>query len=417
VNEQRRTGSPRVLHVVTSALSIHLMRGQLRYLKEAGFDVIVISSPGDQLERVAKEEGVKVFGIEMKRGASPLRDLLSLWRLWRLIRQLRPDLTNVSTPKAGLLGGVAAWLNRVQCRFYTLRGLRWETTRGFQRCLLMFLEALACRCANSVLCVSESVQKGVVNSGTVSLDKTLVLGAGSSNGVDAPRFAASEGQLRLAQEIRQSLSIASNSPVVGFIGRLTRDKGVPELVEAHRQLRGRFPTLRLLLVGSHDEKGDALPREIKRALKTDPSIVFISLVDNCAAFYHALDILALPTYREGFPNVILEAHAAGKPVVTFRATGAVDAVVDGVDGIVVPVGDIKALVEALAVLLHNPCLAETMGRNGYDRVVREFQPVRIWSALAHTYVRSLEEKGVSCAAIRLNTPPPSFVENLQEASK
>src|ERR1700730_17232143 len=145
VTAPRKGGRPRVLHVVTSAISVDLMRGQLQYLREAGFDVSLVSSPGRGLERAAENEGARSFGVKMARGVSPLRDLVSLWRLWRLIRELRPDLINVSTPKAGLLGGLSAWLNRVPCRLYTLRGLRWETAQGIQGWLLMVAEAIACR--------------------------------------------------------------------------------------------------------------------------------------------------------------------------------------------------------------------------------------------------------------------------------
>jgi len=160
-----------------------------------------------------------------------------------------------------------------------------------------------------------------------------------------------------------------------------------------------------------------LPQQLRERIKGDPHVIVTGFVKDVARFYHVIDVLALPTRREGFPTVILEAHAAGKPVVTFRATGAVDAVADGVDGMVVPVGDIGALAEALSSLIGNALLAETMGRNGYDRVVREFQPVRIWSGIAQVYLQLLKEKGISCAAVRLNAPGPPFLERLQEASR
>ncbi len=412
----RTDGPPRVLHIVTSSMSVVLMQGQLQYLKEAGFDVSLASSWGRELEHEAEDSGTRVFGVEMARGISPGSDVVSFWRLWRLIRRLRPDLTNVSTPKAGLLGGLAAWLNRVPCRVYTLRGLRWESAHGIQRRLLMFADLIACRCAHLVLCVSESARKKAVATGFVNPDKILVLGAGSSNGVIASRFTATEERLKLAAKIRQVYSIPSDAPVIGFVGRLTRDKGVPELLEAHRQLHRAFPSLRLLLVGT-TEREDALPCEVNEMLEADPSIVLAGQVDDPGCFYHVMDILVLPTHREGFPNVVLEAHAAGRPVVTYDATGAVDAVVDSVNGFIVPVGEVSALVQSITTLLNNPALAAVMGRRGFERIQLEFQPARIWSALVQIYVRLLVENGIPCGGIPRHLSKPYMAVNLERASR
>jgi len=415
VSEPQGGRAPRVLQVVTATISAELRRGQPAYLREAAFDVMIVSSPGEELERTAREEGVRSLGVRMEREISPLQDLNSLWRLYRVMRQFRPDLTDVGTPKAGLLGGLAAWLNRVPCRIYMLHGLRCETATGLKRRLLLFTERVACFCAHRVICVSESLRQKAVSLGIVELDRTAVLGSGSCNGVDAERFAPTVERLRAALELRWRLGIPEDAPVIGFVGRFVADKGIAELFEAYSQLRQISPELRLLLVGDFEE-GDPVPRQLRERIKSDPHITITGFLRDVARYYHAMDVLALPTCREGFPTVVLEAHAAGKPVVTFRATGAVDAVVDGVDGIVVAVGDTRALAEAIARLISNPSLARTMGRNGYDRVLREFQPIRIWSAFAETYVGLLKEKGVCCDAIRLDGPKPSLVEDLQEAS-
>lgn len=406
---------PRMLQMVTSSVSVNLRRGQAKNLREAGFDVLLVSSRGEELEAVAREEGVRGLGVKMEREISPLEDLRSLWRLYRVIRQFRPDLTDVGTPKAGLLGGLAAWLNRVPCRIYMLHGLRCETAVGLKRGLLLVTERVACLCAHRVICVSESLRQRAVSMGIVELDRTEVLGSGSCNGVEAERFAATEDSLRAALELREQVGIARNAPVIGFVGRFVADKGIAELFEAYSRLRQSFPELRLLLVGDFEE-GDPVPEELRRRIINDPHVTITGFLKEVAPYYHVMDVFALPTRREGFPTSVLEAHAAGKPVVTFRATGAVDAVVDGVDGIVVEARDVGGLAEALARLIGDPSLAQTMGRRGRDRAVGEFQPGRIWSALAESYVRSLKEKGVCCDAVRLDTRKPTFVEELQEAS-
>ncbi|HVB36212.1 MAG TPA: glycosyltransferase family 4 protein [Candidatus Acidoferrales bacterium] len=384
---------PCLLVLTTSALSLNLLRGQLRFFRETGFDVTVACSPDPFLDSIAREERVRAEAIPMSREIDPLRDVISLWRIWRCILRIRPFITSVSTPKAGLLGGLAAWLSRVPCRVYVLRGLRGETSRGARRWFLFFFERLACRMAHRVICVSESLRQKAIGCGVVAPDRAVVLGEGSSNGVDASRFAPTPERLRQASALRTSLGIPRDAAIAGFVGRFTRDKGIEDLLQAFAFLRERFPELRLLLVGEF-EKGNAVPADIHKQVFADPQIICTGFVSDPAPYYHVMDILALPSHREGFPNAVLEAHGAGKPVVGARATGILDAVRDGIDGILVPVGDARALAEAIADLLRHPRLAREMGRAGRERVEREFRPQRIWAGLLEEYSRLLHERGL-----------------------
>lgn len=384
---------PRVLHAVTSAMGLCLMRGQPEFLRQAGFEVTLISAPASDQERTFSPEDACWVTVAIQREIAPFQDLRALWHLWRLMRRVRPDLTNVSTPKGGLLGGIAAWLTGVPCRFYTLRGLRLETSAGWRHRVLLLWERVACRCAHRVICVSESVRGKAVASGLVAAADAVVLGTGSSNGVDAKRFAPTPQLLARAAKVRKDCGIPADAPVVGFVGRLTRDKGLVELVAAYSQLSERFPALRLMLVGEFED-GDPVPENLRRRVETDPQIVHARFAADPAPWYHAMDVLALPSHREGFPNVVLEAGAAGKPVVAAAATGTVDAVLDGVTGRLIPVGDARALAKALAALLTNKPLAAAMGRAGRERVLREFRPEIIWSALVGEYRRMLEARGL-----------------------
>jgi glycosyltransferase involved in cell wall biosynthesis len=385
---------PCVLHIATSPLSLRLMRGQLTSLREAGFEVSVITSPGEGLDAAKHSEGIKIHPVSMAREVSPWKDLKSLVRLYRVVRRLRPSITNVGTPKAGLLGGIAAWLARVPCRFYTLRGLRCETARGLKLRILLLSERLACSCAHRVICVSESLRQKAIALGIVEPHRTLVLGAGSSNGVDFLQYSPTPILLQSAAKLRLELKIPPESQVVGFVGRLTRDKGIAELVKAFSRLRGTSRTLRLLLVGDFEE-GDPLPKDVRREIETNSKIIRTGFVPEAAAYYHLMDVLALPTHREGFPNAVLEAQAAGKPVVGTRTTGVVDAVVDGVTGIMVPAGDAETLAKSLELLLTNKDLAAAKGRAGHERVRREFQQERIWGALAREYSALLSAHGLA----------------------
>jgi len=361
-----------------------LLRGSLRFMRESGFDVTVICSPGMAAEATACEEGVRFIAVPIARGISPWRDLVALGRLWRLIRRLRPDICHVGTPKAGLLGGVAAFLARAPCRVYTLYGLRLETVHGWRRLLLAVLEKLACATAHRVICVSESLRQAVISNRLAHAAKTVILASGSANGVDAERFAPMLERRHVALQKRRELGISETAPVIGFVGRLARDKGVVELVEAYGQLRRSRPDLHLLLVGPY-ESLDPLPQETRQAIETDPQVIHAGLVSEPAVCYHIIDVLVLPSHREGFPTVILEAGAAGKPVVATAATGCLDAVVDGVTGCLTAVGDVEALSQAVARLLDDPDEARRKGLAGQQRAVADFSQAALWSAQLEIY--------------------------------
>ena len=384
-----------VVHAVTASLSLVLLKGQLSYLRAAGFHPAALCSPGPEVANVRAEESIPIITMNMEREISPFRDLTSLIRLWSMLRNLRPAICNAGTPKAGLLVGLAAWMNRVPCRVYTLRGLRLETATGLKRRVLLLTERVACGCAHRVICVSPSLRQLVVNLGLVSAEKAVVLASGSSNGVDPSHFVPTPQKLEKASHIRQTLGIEAGQPVIGFAGRFTRDKGVPELLTAFQLVRKKVPDAVLLLVGSY-EPGDPVPPKTRAAIESEPNVVTVEFTPNVDLYYLVMDIFVLPTYREGFPNTVLEAQASERPVVTTRATGAVDSVQDGVTGLLVPPGDVSALTDALIRLLLDNDLARCMGRAGGERVLREFRSEVIWSALAVLYREMLEERGL-CA--------------------
>jgi len=336
----------------------------------------------------------------MLREISLLRDFVSLCRLWRLFVQLRPELVNASAGKAGLLAGMAAVLSGVPRRVHVLRGLRSETLGGVKKAVMRLAEFLSCACAHRVMCISPSLLRRAVGLGVVSVQKVCILGTGSSNGVVAERFLPTPERLSEACRLRGLLGIPCDAPVVGFVGRLVRDKGIFELVEAYTRLRTRFPSLHLLLVGPYED-GDPLDRQTRLMIETTPGIVTVGQVEDAGAYFHLMDILAFPSHREGFGTVAIEAAVAGKPVVTTNATGAVDTVVDGVTGIVVPVDDPAALARALLHLLSDRELAHRMGRAGQDRAVRDFRPEPIWAGIEGVYRALLRDTNSRGSARKL----------------
>jgi len=365
-----------------------MLRGQLRFFREAGFEVYVASSPGGGLNRVAVSDGVTAFAIPMEREMAPLRDVVSLWRLWRLMRRLRPDICHVGTPKAGLLGGLAALLAGVPRRFYTLHGLRLETTIGWKRALLTAAERISCLLAQRVICVSESLREKAVELGVVPASKTRLIGSGSANGVDVSRFHPTALRQDGARSVRRNLGLPERASVVGFVGRITRDKGIVELIEAFQLLEDRFSELRLLLVGCF-EKSNPLPVWVETSIRANPLIVHTGFVDDPSLLYQLMDVVVLPSYREGFPAVALEAAAAGKPIVATRVTGTQDAVLDRETGLLAPARNSGSLAGAIGTLLSDKARAKRMGLAARRRVVSEFPSERVWEGLLAIYQKAL----------------------------
>jgi glycosyltransferase involved in cell wall biosynthesis len=371
---------------ITDAQTCLTLTGRLRALGDAGFRVTLVSSPGELLDRTAANEGAEAIVVPMRRGIAPFTDLVSLVRIWRLLRRLKPNLTEFSTPKAGLLGNLAARLAGVPVRVYMLRGLKVEGSRGLKRWVLLIAERVAAGCAHVVLCNSASLRAEALALNVAPVRKLHLLGEGSTNGVDVERFSPG------LSGVREELGIAGDAPVVGFVGRLTRDKGVPELIEAFDLILLNVTNAQLLLVGWFDAAEDALDDELRARIVSHPQIHLTGFVQDTAPYYRAMDVMVLPTWREGFPNVVLEAAATGIPVVTTLSTGSRDSVVPEVTGLLIPPGYPEAISEAVLGLLRDVDRRQRMGRAARAWVVEHFADDRVLGLTQAFYTSLLDAK-------------------------
>jgi glycosyltransferase involved in cell wall biosynthesis len=395
-------GRTPILYVLTTEISSVLVAGQLSYLIEHGFDVTVgtrRAAPGTPPVPGKWDDGVVVEHIPFARQPSPVADLVALWATIRLVRQVRPTIVNASTPKAGLLGMLAAWTCRVPVRILVVRGFRFETVTGWRRRLFVMLERLATRCATVVIFNSRSLLAVGEAAGVVPPGRGEVLGSGAGNGIDVVRFA--DDRLPSRAEARERFGLPADAPVIGFVGRFTKDKGIEDLLTAFTTLSpacseeaqaqshdgltrsgggeaGVEPWL--LLVGQFED-GDPIDDATSVTIADHPRIVTMPWVTDTAVVYPAMDVLAFPSYREGLPNVPLQAQLCGVPVVGYAATGTVDAVEEGVGGTLVPVGDSIAFRARLHDVLRDRGAQAALSDARRTWVSERFDQRRVWASL------------------------------------
>ena len=381
----------RIVIGVTSPMSLILMRGLPERLAEEGWEVTVVSAPGAELEELQRSGAVQVHAVPMAREPDVLADAKALVAWWRHLRRLRPSVILVGTPKAGMLGVVAGFLTRVPVRIYHLRGLRLETAAGLSRVVFRAIESLTLAAATSSIAVSRSLKQRVAALRLGRSHKITVLGHGSSNGVDVDKFhpASSGEDVRTS---RERLGLELDVPVIGYVGRMHPDKGLDTLVAASVLLTERGVRHQVLIVGGSDHP--SAQNLVQQFQDLEATVVLPGAVPDAGPYYQVMDIHCLPTLREGFPNVVLEASASGVATVTTDATGAVDSVVPGETGYIVPAQNSTALADALEEALSDPDDLARRAQNARRWVVANYSRDRVQADLVDFLRQSLKRADV-----------------------
>lgn len=360
----------KIIRTSTVATSLNTFcRGLLRQLQdEEGMEVVAVASPGKEMADMGQREGIRTIGVEMERRMSPLKDLRSLWRLYRVFRRERPTMVHSITPKAGLLSMMAAWMARVPVRLHTFTGLVFPTATGLQRRILMMTDRLTCACATHIVPEGEGVKTDLINNG-ITRKPLQVLGHGNVRGIDLTNYDPTLAEVETeAKKLRQS-----NRLTFVFIGRLVGDKGINELIEAFSRLHQERPFVRLLLVGRFEPTLDPLHPETEQTIKNHPAIEAVGAQTDVRPWLAASDILVFPSYREGFPNVVIEAGAMGLPSIVTDINGSREIIREGENGTIIPSRNADALHDAMLRLTDSTDLRRQLASNARSLIASRYE--------------------------------------------
>jgi glycosyltransferase involved in cell wall biosynthesis len=383
---------PKLIRITTAPLSLkYLLFNQMRYMKENGFDVIMVSSDGKEWPDLIKNEGCDHRIVHMTRRITLFTDLKSLWRLYRLFRKEKPDIIHSHTPKAGLLAMLAAKMAGIKIRIHTIAGLRFMTASGTTRRILISMEKLTARAARYVWPNSYSLLNYIREHKLVKEGKLAIIGHGSSNGIDLNRFSASALKAKKINEIKQLLNYDEDCFYILNMGRIVKDKGIDEVLKSFAIVHTAESKLRLIVLGAFEDDLDPVSDETKEILKTHPAITHIDWSDDVEYFMHLSHLLIHASYREGFPNTLLQAGAMNCPIICSAIEGSIDIVTNNETGVLFQPGNADDLLEKLKYALTHPEEMNTYARNLRMKIEKYFSQHYLHACMKEKYLELLNK--------------------------
>ncbi|TPE39997.1 glycosyltransferase family 4 protein [Pontibacter mangrovi] len=383
---------PKLFRITTVPLSLQkLITGQLPYMRAKGFEPLMISADGPEAKAVVAEQESELMLVPMTRKVTPLQDLKSLWVFYKLCKKHKPEIIHSHTPKAGIVGMLGGMLAGVPIRLHTVAGLPLMESSGVTRLILNAVEKLTYACATKVYPNSTVLKDFILQSGFCGPEKVHVIGNGSSNGINTEFFKQEALDPEQLQNLWRELSITQEDFVFVFIGRLVKDKGVQELVAAFKAVQLSHPHAKLILVGPLEQELDPLPPETLQEIEQNPAILSVGFQNDVRPYLAVSHALAFPSYREGFPNVPMQAGCFELPSIVTDINGCNEIVVEGENGLIIPPKHTQKLQEAMERLLTDRPLYEHLTSNARRMIVERYDQQHFWELLYQEYLDHLKK--------------------------
>jgi glycosyltransferase involved in cell wall biosynthesis len=378
----------KLIRITTIPLSLHkLLGGQLAYMARY-HDVIGVSSNGKEIELIEQEQGIKVHRINMTRSITPLRDLIAIIRLALFFMKEKPDIVHSHTPKAGLVSMLAARLAGVKIRMHTVAGLPLMETSGFRFKLLKSVEKLVGRTATTIYSNSYKLRDYMLKNHLVHESKLRVIGSGSTNGINLSYFSRTESVMKEGRLLHNRYGISDEHLVFCFIGRIVIDKGITELVDAFSELSKTFPQIRLFMVGNIESE---LAQGIEQTMRSNQAIIQTGYQEDVRPYLAISDVFVFPSYREGFPNVVLQASSFNLPSIVTNINGSNEIIEDGKNGLIIPKKDKISLTAAMEKFVVNRGLSRELGDNARELVAGKYDQKLVWELWKQEYETQLRK--------------------------
>lgn len=383
--------SSKLIRITTVPLSLEkLLEGQLSFINQK-FEVTAVAAEKDRLELYGRKNGINTFHVEMTREITPIKDLKALTRLYGFLRKEKPLIVHTHTPKAGIIGMLAAKMAGVPIRLHTVAGMPLLETRGAKRKILNAVERLTYSCATRIYPNSKGLSEIILQEKFISPEKLKILGSGSSNGIDTSYFDPALFPSEDTDLRRSTFNIPEKDFLLIFVGRLVADKGLNELIESFVSLNKRFPDVSLLLVGPFEQELDPIKEENLEIIKQHPKIFSVGYQEDVRPFFSMSNALVFPSYREGFPNVVMQAGAMGLPSIVTDINGCNEIIEEGVNGTIIPVKDPQALEKAMERMVTDHTWRNELKKNAREKITASYERKKFWNLLLEEY-KSLEKE-------------------------
>ena len=363
----------------------YLLPGQMHFMASHGFDVLMISADGKELPAVIEKEQCRHMIVPMTRKITPIQDLKCLFQLIRIFKKEKPDIVHTHTPKAGLLGMLAAKYCGIKVRIHTVAGLPLMVEKGFKYQLLKFIEKLTYGAASQVWPNSNSLMQFIIKNKLCKISKLTIIAKGSTNGINLNRFNKESLEENTIGAIKTQLNYSTEHIYLLCIGRLVVDKGITELVDVFTALQKTNEQLVLILAGEFENTLDPLPAETLHEIRNNPAIIHINWTDQVEYYMHLANFFVFPSHREGFPNVLLQAGAMGLPVICSHITGNIDIVTNNETGLIFESGNAQQMHKLIAYALLHPQHMQTMAKKLQQEIQENYRQENIWKKMLEAY--------------------------------